>query len=1078
MSFTYSFKSIMLLFSLCAFLWANSQSVSPIPYLSDPALSPDGQEVAFVSGGDIWTVPSAGGEARLLISNPATESRPLYSPDGTFIAFQSSRTGNGDIYVMHLANGTVNRITFDDGPDELSAWSKDNKYIYFASTSRDIAGMRDVFRVSADGGTPMLVADNRYVNEFQAAPSPVSNSIAFVARGFGSHQWWRNGRSHLDESELWMLEDSKTPKYTKLTERGAKQLWPMWSPDGKTLYYVSDRNGKENLWVLPIGETAKPLTSFTDGRVLWPSIAANGNSIVFERDFAIWKYDVSKGNAIKVPIHLKGAPASPTIERARLSTGFNNLALSPDGKKVAFIARGEIFVAASKEGGEATRVTFTSANESQPIWSSNSNSIYYISEKNGIAKIYQYSFITNKETQLTSGNQDDASPLLSPDGKTIAFLRNGQELRTIQIDTKKETLVTKAFLGRPPFASTGSVTWSPDGKWLAFAGFGAKSLRNIYIVPSSGGEARPVSFLANSFGGSVHWRCDGKSLFFTTGQRTENGYVARVDLVPQQPRFREDQFRDMFVEPAPAQTVTHTNTNNSKPTATNAVLTKSADSAKGKQTLRIVWEDLRQRLSLLPIGTDVNDITLSKDGNTMVLIASAAGQTNLYAYSLDELSREAAVLKQITFTPGNKSNVQFTAVGKEVFYLEGGRIQSVNLEAKVPKPLAITAEMEIDFSKEKMEVFIQAWEIQNKGFYDETFHGTDWKAIRKQFEPYAAGAQTPDELRRLLNLMVGELNASHSGVSGNSAFSFTTGRTGLRFDRSSYEKEGKLRVSEIIALSPAALTENLRIGDYLIAIDGKEVTAKDNLDALLDNKINRKVTLLVSASANGTAAREVVLSPVAQGNEKGLLYKQWVKDQRDYVAKQSKGRLGYVHMFDMSQGSLLQLYQDMDAENHARDGVVIDVRNNNGGFVNAYALDVFSRKGYMTMTVRGLPAAPARVQLGQRALDAPTILVTNQHSLSDAEDFTEGYRTLGLGKVIGEPTAGWIIYTSGAQLIDGSNIRLPFIKITDNKGANMELAPRPVDIHVTNPLGEKERDLQLDTAIQELLKQIDSNKKK
>jgi C-terminal processing protease CtpA/Prc len=220
-----------------------------------------------------------------------------------------------------------------------------------------------------------------------------------------------------------------------------------------------------------------------------------------------------------------------------------------------------------------------------------------------------------------------------------------------------------------------------------------------------------------------------------------------------------------------------------------------------------------------------------------------------------------------------------------------------------------------------------------------------------------------------------------------------------------------------------------------------------------------------------------VIRPVSAGTEKGLLYKQWVQQQRDYVAKVSNGRLGYVHMFDMSQQSLDQLYLDMDAENHSREGVVVDVRNNNGGFVNAYALDVFSRKGYMTMTVRGLPSSPARTQLGQRALDAPTVLVTNQHSLSDAEDFTEGYRTLGLGKVVGEPTGGWIIYTSSVQLIDGSTLRMPFIKVTDHEGKNMELVPRPVDIAVTRPLGEgNNKDSQLDAAAKELLKSLDSAK--
>jgi C-terminal processing protease CtpA/Prc len=234
--------------------------------------------------------------------------------------------------------------------------------------------------------------------------------------------------------------------------------------------------------------------------------------------------------------------------------------------------------------------------------------------------------------------------------------------------------------------------------------------------------------------------------------------------------------------------------------------------------------------------------------------------------------------------------------------------------------------------------------------------------------------------------------------------------------------------------------------------------------------------LTIGASATAKDTRKVTVRPVNQTTEKGLLYRQWVQQQRDYVAKVSGGRLGYVHMYDMSAQSLNQLYLDVDAENHSREGVVVDVRNNNGGFVNAYALDVLSRKGYMSMTVRGLPSAPARTQLGQRALDAPTILVTNQHSLSDAEDFAEGYRTLKLGKIVGEPTAGWIIYTSGVTLIDGTTIRLPFIKVTDHEGKNMELNPRPVDILVSKPLGETNKDSQLDVAVRELLQQLDGGK--
>lgn len=1049
----------------------NDETVKP--YFSDPALSPDATEIAFVSGGDIWTVPAAGGEARLLISNPATESRPLYSPNGRYIAFNSTRSGNGDVYVMNLQTNEILRLTYDDGVDELSAWSKDGTYIYFSSTSRDISSMRDVFRVKLSGGTPMAVSDNRYVNEFFAAPSPDGKTVALVARGFGAAQWWRKGRSHLDESELWLLQGDKPGGYQKFADRGAKQLWPMWSPDGKTLYYVSDRSGQQNLWMQPLKGEAKQLTTFNSGRVLWPSLSDNGESIVFERDFAIWKYDPAKREAKKVAIERRGAPAGTAVEHQRLSSGLSDLALSPDGKKVAFTVHGEVFVAPAKEGGDAVRVTTTTAAEHSLQWTANSNALIYVSERSGTLHLYQYNFLTGKERQLTDGAKDDTAPLLSPDGKALSYIRDGKELRVLDLATAREWTAAEGALGRPPFAARGSVSWSPDGKWLAYAAYGAKSLRNVHVVPAAGGEARPVSFLANTFGGNVIWGRDGKSLLFTTGQRTETGYVARVDLQPRQPRFREDQFRDLFVDPLPAAPSPKPAVEK-KPTAVDTLTQATPETKKAPA---VVWEGIRQRLSLLPLGVDAGEIALSKDGNTLVTVANVAGQSNLYTYTLDELSREPAVVKQLTSTPGFKSNPQFSPDGKEVFFMENGRIGAVNLDTRQVRPVAVTAEMDVDFAKEKTEIFAEAWAVQNKGFYDPAFHGADWSAVKKEYAPYAAGAATPDELRRILSLMVGELNASHSGVAGPGQTAFTTGRLGLRFDRETYEQGGKLKISEVIALSPAALAGNVSVGDYLLAVDGVTINGATNLDALLENKIARRVVLTVSNGGSGAASREIIVRPVNQPTEKGLLYKQWVQQQRDYVAKISGGRLGYVHMFDMGQGSLDQLYLDMDAENHAKEGVVVDVRNNNGGFVNAYALDVLARKGYMTMTVRGLPAAPARVQLGQRALDAPTILVTNQHSLSDAEDFTEGYRALGLGKTVGEPTAGWIIYTSSASLLDGSTVRLPFIKITDNRGKDMELAPRPVDIAVSNPLGETGRDSQLDAAVKELLKQLDAGKK-
>jgi tricorn protease len=292
------------------------------------------------------------------------------------------------------------------------------------------------------------------------------------------------------------------------------------------------------------------------------------------------------------------------------------------------------------------------------------------------------------------------------------------------------------------------------------------------------------------------------------------------------------------------------------------------------------------------------------------------------------------------------------------------------------------------------------------------------------------------------------------------------GQLGLSFDRSAYEKSGTLRITEVLPNSPAAIAK-IQPGEELRAVDRTLIGTHVNLDELLEHKIDKRVVLDISG-------RQVTVRPAGTLAEQ--IYRKWVEDNRAYVTRVSGGRLGYVHIRDMSAQALTQLYLDLDSENRAKDGVVIDVRNNNGGFVNAYALDVLARRGYMTMTNRGAPPAPARTLLGQRSLELPTVLVVNQHSLSDAEDFTEGYRTLKLGKVVGEPTAGWIIYTGAMELVDGSSMRLPGTLITGADGKNMENNPRPVDVAVSRPIGESYtgKDSQLDAAVKQLLGDLGS----
>ncbi|MEO5814632.1 MAG: DPP IV N-terminal domain-containing protein [Gemmatimonadaceae bacterium] len=1065
-----------------------TQRAVAAPKLSfaEPGIAPDGNEIAFVHGGDIWVVPARGGEARLLIAHAANESRPMYSPDGTRLAFMSTRAGSADIWILTLADGSLRRLTFDDGAEQLDGWSRDGKWIYFTTSVHDVASMSDVYRVRSEGGTPMPVAADRYASEFMSAPSPSGDAVAIVGRGFGLSQWWRKGRSHLDESELWIVrgDGSQSPRYEQVAKNGAKQQWPMWGASGSdagSLYFVSDRSGAQNLWIKPSQGEARALTTFHDGRVLWPTMATNGSTIAFERDFGIWTYDVASKSAREVPINVRGVAVGGGTEHLVLTTGFTDLAVSPDGKKLAFIARGEVFAAPTTDAGDATRITATSAAEAQVTWSPDSRRLVYTSNRDGAWNLYVYDFASSKETPLTTGRMHGVSPRFSPDGKQVAFVRNARELCVVSLDTRDVRVLAQGVFGRPPFFAERPIAWSPDGRWIAYLSGGAKLFMNAYVVPLAGGEARQVSWLPNTRATSLSWSGDGGFLLLDTGMRTEPGGLARVDLLPFSPKFREDQFSALFRDETPGRTTlpapapARPATDSTRPDSSVA---KRADA----RATRIVFEGIRTRLSMVPVGIDVGVQTLSADGKSVVVTSNVAGQTNLFAYSFDEFATDPAVTRQVTTTPGNKSAIQFASDGKSVWFLEQGRIVNVTLDTKAVKQVAVRAEVDVDFASEKWDVFHQAWEFLNDNFYDPAFHGVDWSSVHASYAPRIAGARTPDEMRRVLSLMIGELDASHMGIGGPAATgapTAATGRLGLEFDRAVYEQRGLLRVTTVIPNAAAALSEGVRIGDYLLAIDGTTITRDMSLDSLLAFKVGKRVSVRVSADPGGASARDVAMRPRSTAFEKQMLYRAWNEERRALVAKLSGGRLGYVHMLDMGANALTQLNLDLDAEMHEKDGVVFDVRNNNGGFMNGHALDVLSRKPYVDMVRRGVPSVPGRPVLGQRALEKPTILLTSQATLSDGENFTEGYRAMKLGTVVGEPTAMWDVFTGTGVMVDGTTVRLPFMRNAQLDAAALERAPRQVDIRVDRPMGESYsgHDAQLERAVAELTTQLRSARK-
>ena len=1049
---------------------------APKPSFAQPAISPDGSRIAFVSGGAIWEVPATGGAAHLLVADKGADSRPMFSPKGDKLAFVSDATGDGDIYVLDIATGKLSRVTHADGRDGLSGWSRDGNWIYFDSGRDNVGGFNGVYRVRAAGGTPMPVSLEAYRNEEQGVPSPDDSTIALVGGGMGAFQWWRHGSAHIDHGAIWLLTNDGSHAYSRLTPDDARADWPMWAPDGQSLFYMGDRSGTENIWHVQRNGSEAALTHFTEGRVLWPTISGDGRTIAFERDFGIWTVDTASGKAQPVSITLAGAVAGPEDRHKTMRDGFRNLALSPDGKKVAFVAHGAVFAADADKGGDAVCVTRAPGDAYDIAWAPDSRRIVYGAFRDGGEHLYLYDFDAGKETQLTSGDDEETSPVFSPDGKTLAFLRDGRQLALMDVSSRHVRTLVNAHLDlRRPLTSDRPLAWSHDGRWIAVLEWGPRMFRNAVAVDVDSGKTIALSSLANTFSDDVAFSPDGKTFLFVTGQRTEQGQIASVDLVAQTPKFREDQFRDLFRQTTPEPS--HEDESSGKKNAVDNKASKGKAPKKPK-SVEIDADGIRQRLTLLPTGLDAQSIVLSPDGKTLVITARVAGRTNLYAWSLDPLSDEPPVARQLTSTRGDKADAQFSPDGKKVYYLDDGKLFAVPLEeGGKAKSIALNAEVDIDFAQDRMTAFDQAWTWLRDNFHDPRMNGVDWNAMRVKYAPLIAGAPVPASVNWLMNLLVGELNASHSGVRASGHSQPVTGRLGLVFDTAAYERDGTLRVAQVVPLSPAAIA-GIEVGDTLQAVDGHAIGADDDLHALLADRIGKKTTLRV---AHKGGSRNVEVKPIDSHTLGVLAYDAWVARNRAYVAKVSGGRLGYVHLADMSEASLRRLYRDLDAQNMTRAGVVIDVRNNFGGFVNAYALDVLARKPYLNMTFRGFEdAQPARSILGQRALERPTVLVTNRVTLSDGEDFSEGYRELGLGKVVGEPTAGWIIYTSNEKLIDGSTVRLPFITITTENGQPMEMHPRPVDVSVARPLGEayQGKDSDLDAAVGTLLRQLGDQEKR
>lgn len=1042
----------------------SAQDAAGVPSFAEPGISPDHSEIAFVSGGEIWSVPSGGGTARILAAVDGAPSRPLFSPDGKRLAFVATKPTGTAIFVMTIDGGALHQVTHGDIVPTLSGWAADGQTLLFSVTAHNVGQYADVYRVGADGGTPMPVRHEDYVEDGYAASSPDGAALAYVRGGFP--QWWRRGHSHMDQSAIVVARDGKP---VAVTDGSAKDRWPMWAPDASTLYFVSDRTGSDELWSRSGAGALRRLTSLRAEPVVWPSIARDGKLIAFEHAGRIWTCDPGSGETRPLHITLRGLPAATAPEHVTLTSRLSALDLSPDGKKVAFVARSRVFAASADEGGDAQAVPAAgSVAHDLPVWAAGSKRVAFVVDRGDTQAIATYDFPDGPERVLTPAGHHDDYPHWSPDGKSLAFVRDGRELHLVDAATHADRILAQGYLDRRPFGDVDNIAFSPAGDMIAYGNTASGAFVNVFVVPVAGGAAHQITFLPNQQSGSVVWSPDSTRIYFVTGQRTEQQQVAQIDLIPRRPRFREDQFRKLFDEP-PSRTELPSRSEPAPSPAASAspsARPSASPAAKPKPAV-IVYEGIRERATLLPIGLDVQALRITPDGKTLVVAAASATGSTLYAYSVDDTS-DNPVARQLTTSPGTKTALRMAPDGKTLYALDAGRITVVDIGKGTARALPVSAETDVSFVNDRDVVFAQSWSLLDRWFADPHFHGADWAAVRRTYEPRARGARTPAELRRTISQMLGELNASHLGIGApRTAPRLTTGRLVVDWDAAEYARNGALRVAHAVPLGPLALA-GVSSGDVLTAVEGIPVGARTDLDALLANRIGKRTVLRFERRG------EVAVQPVDGDGEAHLRYRAWVAGRRAYVERVSGGRFGYVHIEDMSSASLDKFYTDLDTQNRDRSGVVVDVRFNSGGFIDPYLTDVLARREYLSFRPRFGPASPERTGLGQRALNRPTVLVVNEHSLSDAENFTEMYRRSGAGPVVGVPTAGWIIFTSGTTLADGSTLRLPAWSVLTPDGQDLEMHPRPVDVHVENPPGAFERgeDPQLDAAVRALARRV------
>jgi tricorn protease len=1002
-----------------------------IQFARTPDLSPDGKTVAFSYLGDIWLAPSEGGTARLLTMHEKHDGNPLFSPDGKHLAFSSNRHGSYDVFVIPLEGGRPTRLTFDSADDHPTGWSPDGKSILFASSrSTEYPGNVTLWSVAMTGGAPrkVPVSEGR-----EAALSPDGKALAYV-RGPGA--WYRKNYRGSANDDLWLCDADGTNN-RRLTSYHGQDNAPMWGPDGHYLYYVSDRFGVSNLVKQeiaadlsgPIGEPI-PLTEHTGDRVRKARLGASGKAIAYECGFDLYVYDIAENKSRKLNIDAAADDKTNPDRIAVYTQNASEYTLAADEKNLAIVIQGEIFLL-PRTGGKAKRVTDHPAYDHGVAWGPDNKRILFLSDRNGDEDIYalqsddaDHSDLMQahrfKVTQITKTAEPEIGVSFSPDGKRIAFLRAGK-LITMNPDGKDQKIVV----------GDGQVfdyEWSPDSQWIAFAKSDAFFASELYIVPANGptaeNPARNITRFA-TYNGDVTWSKNGNRLAFISRRRGDSASAFVLSL--------------------------------QKPSAPGAGANKDID-----------WDGIHLRVKQ-PTPMGAAECAISGDG-TKIAFRSTQDGDDLWVANAD-----GGFVTRITTGNVKPTQIQWSKLfGSQIYFRDGnGAIRTAAINAPAGTQTAVIpfqARMNIRRDDQFSEIFDQSWRALSDSFYDPAFHGADWRAVRDRYRPILKHVAMKEDLFNLIYLMLGELNASHLGIVGNLGTpEQTTADLGLVFD-SRHEGPG-LKIAEILKRGPADQRGiKLKAGDIILAIDGTDLDETIDPAVLLNDKINETVTLTVTSNPDDPRGkRRVELQATARGAIANLQYQRWVDRNAEQVHRQTDGKLAYIHIPTMDDAGLERFLRSLYSEAFDKDGIVLDVRYNGGGYTHETILNYLLGKEHTKFSQRDGSQGLA-LNSGDRKWTKPITLLINNRSYSDAEIFPHAFREHGLGKLVGQNTGGMVIGTRSISLIDGSTFRTPRVGVHTMKGVNMEKeGVRPdyfVDIH-PDQLARGE-DPQLEKAIEVL----------